>query len=141
MVLYQDIARAVTMIIKEAFPNAIVYGDEVREGYKKPSFFIGIMPVSSINHTKSIKEEQLMITISYFSDTTDSLKNFQVMQQLKVAIGQVVCVDNRRFTIQELTTGKVGEDGDIYQITFDINYFELANNQPKSDIAKEIIYK
>ena len=141
MILYQEIARAVTMIIKEAFPNAIVYGDEVREGYKKPSFFIGIMPVNSINHTKSIKEEQLLITISYFSDTTESLKNYQVMQQLKVAIGQVLCVDNRRFTIQELTTEKVGEDGDIYQITFDINYFELANNEPQSDIAKEIIYK
>ena len=141
MISYQDIARAVTMIIKEAFPDAIVYGDEVREGYKKPSFFIGIMPVSSINHTKRIKEEQLLVTVSYFSDTTDSLKNFQVMQQLKVAIGHVLCVDNRRFTIQEMTTEKVGEDGDIYQITFDINYFELANNEPKSDIAKEIIYK
>lgn len=141
MVLFQDIARAVTMVIKEAFPNAIIYGDEVREGYKKPSFFIGIMPVTSINHTKSIKEEQLMITVSYFSDTAESLKNYQVMQQLKVAIGQMLCVDNRRFTIQEMTTEKVGEDGDIYQITFDINYFELANNQPKSDIAKEIIYK
>ena len=141
MVLYQEIAKAVTMIIKEAFPNAIVYGDGVREGYKKPSFFIDIMPVNSINHTKSIKEEQLLITVSYFSDTTDSLKNFQVMQQLKVAIGQVLCVDNRTLTIQEMTTEKVGEDGDIYQITFDINYFELANNEPRSDIAKEIIYK
>ena len=141
MVLYQDIARAVTMLIKKVFPNANIYGDEVREGYKKPSFFIGIMPVSSINHTKSIKEEQLLITVSYFSDTTESLKNYQVMQQLKVAIGQVLCVDNRRFTIQEMTTEKVGEDGDIYQITFDINYFELANNEPQSDIAKEIIYK
>ena len=141
MILYQDIARAVTMIIKEAFPDAIVYGDEVREGYKKPSFFIGIMPVSSINHTKRIKEEQLLVTVSYFSDTTDSLKNFQVMQQLKVAIGQVLCVDNRRFTIQEMTTEKVGEDGDIYQITFDINYFEFANNEPSGEIAKEIIYK
>ena len=141
MVLYQDIAKAVTMLIKETFPNAIIYGDEVREGYKKPSFFIGIMPATSINHTKRIKEEQLLITISYFSYTTESLKNYQVIQQLKVAIGQVLCVDNRRFTIQELTTEKVGEDGDIYQITFDINYFELANNEPKSDIAKEIIYK
>ena len=141
MILYQEIAKAVTMIIKEVFPNAIVYGDEVREGYKKPSFFIGIMPVSSISHTKRIKEEQVLITISYFSDTTESLKNYQVMQQLKVAIGQVLCVDNRRFTIQEMTTERVGEDGDIYQITFDINYFELANNEPKGDIAKEIIYK
>ena len=140
MVLYQDIARSVTIIIKEAFPNAIVYGDEVREGYKKPSFFIGIMPVSSINHTKSIKEEQLMITISYFSDTTESLKNYQVMQQLNVAIGQVLCVDNRRLTIQEMTTEKVGEDGDIYQITFDIDYFELANDEPRGEIVREIIY-
>lgn len=141
MVLYQEIAKAVTIIIKETFPEAIIYGDEVREGYKKPSFFISIMPVTSINHTKSIKEEQLMITISYFSDTTESLKNYQVMQQLKVAIGQVLCVDNRRFTVQELTAEKVGEDGDIYQITFDINYFELANDEPSSEVVKEIIYK
>ena len=141
MVLYQDIARAVTMTIKEVFPNAIVYGDEVREGYKKPSFFIGIMPVTSINHTKSIKEEQLLITISYFSDTTESLKNYRVMQELKVAFGQVLGVDNRKFTIQETNTEKVGEDGDIYQFTFDINYFELANDEPSGEIVKEIIYR
>ena len=57
MILYQDIAKAVTMVIKGAFPNVPIYGDEVREGYKTPSFFVGIMPVNSINHTKSIKEE------------------------------------------------------------------------------------
>lgn len=141
MVLYQDIAKAVTMVIKEAFPDVPIYGDEVREGYKTPSFFIGIMPVSSINHTKSIKEEQLLITISYFSNTSESLKNYKVMQELKVAFGQVLSVDNRKFTIQETNTEEVGEDGNIYQFTFDINYYELASSESDSVLAKEIIYK
>lgn len=141
MVLYQDIAKAVTMVIKDTFPDVPIYGDEVREGYKKPSFFIGIMPVSSINHTKSIKEEHLLITVSYFSNTTESLKNYKVMQELKVAFGQVLSVDNRRFTIQETNTEKVGEDGDIYQFTFDINYYELASSESDSVLVKEIIYK
>ena len=79
MVLYQDIAKAVTMVIKDTFPDVPIYGDEVREGYKTPSFFIDIMPVTSINHTKSIKEEQLLITVSYFSHTTESLNNYRVM--------------------------------------------------------------
>ena len=141
MVLYQDIAKAVTMVIKEAFPSVPIYGDEVREGYKTPSFFIGIMPVSSINHTKSIKEEQLLITVSYFSNTNESLKNYRVMQELKVAFGQVLSVDNRSFTIQETNTEKVGEDGDIYQFTFDINYYELASSESDSVLVREIIYK
>ncbi len=141
MVLYQDIAKAVTMVIKRVFPNIPIYGDEVREGYKTPSFFIGIMPVSSINHTKSIKEEQLLITVSYFSNTTESLKNYKVMQKLKVAFGQVLSVDNRKFTIEEINTEKVGEDGDIYQLTFDINYYELASTDSGSELARKIIYK
>ena len=141
MVLYQDITKAVSMVIKKAFPNVAVYADEVREGYKTPSFFIGIMPVSSINHTKSIKEEQLLITVSYFSNTTESLKNYRVMQELKVAFGQVLSVDNRKFTIEEMNTEKVGEDGDIYQLTFDINYYELASNDSGSELARKIIYK
>ena len=141
MVLYQDIAKAVTMVIKKAFPGVPIYGDEVREGYKTPSFFIGIMPVSSINHTKSIKEEQLLITVSYFSNTTESLKNYRVMQELKTAFGQVLSVDNRKFTIQETNTEKVGEDGDIYQFTFDINYYELASSELGSVLVREIIYK
>ena len=140
MVLYQDIVKAVTIVIKRAFPNAIVYGDEVREGYKKPSFFIGIMPVNSINHTKAIKEEQLLITVSYFSDTIESLKNYRVMQELKVAFGQVLGVDNRKFTIQETNTEKVGEDGDIYQFTFNINYYELASSESDSVLARKMIY-
>ena len=141
MVLYQDIAKAVTMVIKGVFSNVPIYGDEVREGYKIPSFFIGIMPVSSISHTKSIKEEQLLITVTYFSNTTESLKNYRVMQELKAAFGQVLSVDNRRFTIQETNTEKVGEDGDIYQFTFDINYYELACSESDSVLVREIIYK
>jgi len=141
MVLYQDIAKVVTIIIKEAFPDVPIYGDEVREGYKKPSFFIGIMPVNSINHTKAIKEEQLLITVTYFSDTTESLKNYRVMQELKVAFGQVLGVDNRKFTIQETNTEKVGEDGDIYQFTFDINYYELASSKSDSVLARKMILK
>ena len=141
MVLYQDIARAVTMVVKGAFPSVHIYGDEVKEGYKKPSFFIGILPVSSINHTKNIKEEQLLITVDYFSNTKDSLENYRVMQELKVAFGQVLGVENRKFTIQETSTQKVGEDGDIYQFTFDINYYELVCNEYDSVLAGEIIYK
>lgn len=141
MVLYQDISKAVTMVIKGVFPDVPIYGDEVREGYKTPSFFIGIMPVSSINHTKNIKEEQLLITVSYFSNTTESLKNYRVIQELKVAFGQVLSVDDRRFTIQETNTEKVGKDGDIYQFTFDINYYELASSESDSVLARKIIYK
>jgi len=141
MILYQEIAKAVTMVIKGSFPNVPIYGDEVREGYKTPSFFIGIMPVNSINHTKAIKEEQLLITVTYFSDTTESLKNYRVMQELKTAFGQVLGVDNRKFTIQETNTEKVGEDGDIYQFTFDINYYELASGESDSVLARKIIYK
>ena len=63
------------------------------------------------------------------------------MQELKVAFGQVLSVDNRRFTIQETNTEKVGEDGDIYQFTFDINYYELASSESDSVLVKEIIYK
>lgn len=141
MVLYQDIAKAVTMVIKEAFPDVPIYGDEVREGYKTPSFFVGIMPVNSINHTKSIREEQLLITVSYFSNTTESLKNYKVMQELKAAFGQVLGVDNRKFTIQETNTEKVGEGGNIYQFTFDINYYELASSESDSVLVRKIIYK
>jgi len=42
MVLYQDIAKAVTMVIKGAFPNVPIYEDEVREGYKTPSFLLAL---------------------------------------------------------------------------------------------------
>ena len=141
MVLYQDIVKAVTMVIKGAFPSVPIYGDEVREGYKTPSFFIGIMPVNSINHTKVIKQEQLLITVTYFSNTIESLKNYRVIQDLKVAFGQVLGVDNRKFTIQETNTEKVGEDGDIYQFTFDINYYELASSKSDSVLARKLIYK
>ena len=141
MVLYQDIAKAITMVIKGAFPDIPIYGDEVREGYKTPSFFVGIMPITSINHTKNIKGESLLITVSYFSNTTESLKNYRVMQELKVAFGQVVGVDNRRFTIEELTTEEIGEDADIYGLTFSINYYELVCNEPASEVVGEIIYK
>ena len=50
-------------------------------------------------------------------------------------------MDNRKFTIQETNTEKVGEDGDIYQFAFGTNYYELATSESDSALVREIIYK
>ena len=141
MIQYQDILGALTKVIKEYFKAIPIYGDEVREGYKKPSFFIGILPVNSINHTKSIREEQLLVTVSYFSNTSQSLKNYKVLQELKMLLGQVLSVGDRKLTISEMTTHQVGEEGDIYQISFSLHYYELANAEDDSPVATEFIFK
>ena len=43
----------------------------MREGYKTPPFFVGIMPVSSINHTKSINVIKCLgeLVIPYINTT------------------------------------------------------------------------
>lgn len=140
MVLYTDVIKSVTKVLKDNF-GLPVYGDEVKEGYKTPSFFVGMFPISSTTITKNYVQTELMIVVSYFSGTNDSVKNFKMMNDLKRAFGLVLKVENRRFTIRDIEIEKAGEDNDIFQFTFSINYHELMNFEEEPEVMKELIHK
>lgn len=138
MVQYTDIVKSVTKVLKDNFKLPI-YGDEVEEGYNKPSFFVGIYPISSTIETKNYVFTELMIVVSYFSDTKDSVKNYKMMNDIKKVFGLVLKVGNRRFTIKELEIEKI--ENDVFEISFNIAYHELMNFDVEPEVMRELIHK
>lgn len=139
MVQYTDIAKSVTKVLKDNF-KLPVYGDEITEGYKTPSFFVGMYPISSTTQTKNYALTETMIVVSYFSNTKDSVKNYKMMNDLKRAFGLVLKVENRNFTIKNVEIEKAGDDNDIFQFSFSISYHELMNFDVEPEVMRELIH-
>lgn len=138
MVLYTDIIKSITKVLKDNFKEIKIYGDEVMEGYKTPCFFVGIYPISHETVTKNYIHTRLLISISYFSDTVDSVKNYMIVDKLRQAFGIVLTIGERHHTIQNVEIEKV--DSSIFEFSFSINYLELINFEKEREIMKELHY-
>lgn len=132
MITYTDIAKSVTTVLNNAFPNIPVYADDVTEGYKTPCFFIGLYPVSSTTETVNISSTTLLIVVSYFADTKNSIVNLNTMQQIKKVFGITLNVGNRKLLISNSETEKVNDDGDVFDFSFSITYKEVHNDTTTS---------
>lgn len=136
MIHYQYILRSVVEKLHAIYPAIPVYGDEVKEGYKTPCFFIELLPIESETETKNFLTTSLMIIISYFSDCEESLKNLEILADLKCGFGIGLKVQERHFTLQDSISEKV-EDG-VYQFSFNITYKELINFDKENELIQII---
>lgn len=139
MVLYTEIIKSVTKVLKDNFKDIRIYGDEVMEGYKTPCFFVGIYPIRHEVETKNLARTSMLISVSYFSDTVNSVQNYTTIDNLRKAFGIVLNVGNRHFTIKNFEIEKA--DSSIFELTFSIDYYETINFEKEKELMKELIYR
>ncbi len=132
MIDFTEIVKAVTFVLKDKF-NLPVYANEIKEGYKKPSFFVRIYPVSSDTETKNYMRTDLRIEVSYYSDTKDTVNNMQVVSDIRKAFGITLKVGDRTLTIYDTEVDQI--DDDIYEFTFSTSYLELVNFDTEPEVA------
>lgn len=132
MIDFTEIVKAVTFVLKDNF-NLPVYANEVKEGYKEPSFFVRIYPVSSDTETRNYMRTDLRIEVSYYSDTKDTVKNMKFVSDIRKVFGITLKVGNRTLTIHDTEVDKI--DDDIYEFTFSTSYLELVNFDKEPEVA------
>lgn len=133
MVKYVDIVKSVTDVLKLNFKGIPVYGDEVTEGYKKPSFFINLYPIESETSTQHTMSTTMLIVISYYSDTRNSIVTYDTMNQIRSAFGLILKVNDRSFLIDNRETEKIERDGICFQYSFSITFFESLSDKSIND--------
>lgn len=63
-----NIKNAVFKKLKDNFPNNELYGEKVKQGFKRPAFFIEIKPISNELCNKYLTERHISIDITYIPD-------------------------------------------------------------------------
>ncbi len=139
MVKKTDIAAAVTAVLTRTFPNYKVYSDEVKEGYKTPSFFVELISTVT-TETVNFCSVKLSVIITYLPSLRQpALEVMDMEDRLREAFGMVLKVGNRQLKITSLQGAKTGEDNDIVQVTLTIDYLDsMARTESADDMIREL---
>jgi hypothetical protein len=123
--------------VKKAVNDALVpvglktYGNEVKEGFTRPCFFVGVTPVTSETFKKVTSENSLMIEIVYFSANKTDLENLQMYDTLKGILTPILTIGTRKLLVKNFRAQVVDETDHIYSIKFDLNFYdEIVDTTP-----------
>lgn len=119
-----DIKKAILKKLHDNFPTYKLYGEEVPQGFKKPCFFVEILPVSFNNSSKYHIEKSINIDIHYFSENGTNAENFEMIDKLNEIFNIALEVNDRVFTINEINTTIVDT---VLHFSFDINFTDALD--------------
>ncbi|WP_407310928.1 DUF6838 family protein [Desulfosporosinus sp. SB140] len=131
----------ITLIdIKSAINAAIApvglktYGNEVKEGFSRPCFFVNITPVTSDIFKKDTSENSLMVEIVYFSTNRTDLENLQMYDTLKGVLTPILVIGTKKKLVKNFRAEVIDETDHIYSVKFDLNFYdEIEDTTPEAD--------
>lgn len=134
------LAKDINNILRTATGHR-VYGNEVKEGFKRPSFFVQYLPVQDRLESAHLERRLITVAITYFSDTGSDVENLTMADKLKEVFGMVLYVGGRKLTRGEARTDIV--DG-VLQFRFDLNFYDtparaISEGEPEPvDLMQEL---
>lgn len=106
MVKFSDLLNGLKTILFNNFTGHTIYSEEIKQGMKRPSFFIQLMPLVSHNFNEYYREQRALVDISYYSDEKPDLqsnfKNFEMANNLESVLNTDIKVLDRNLNLKEL---------------------------------------
>lgn len=130
-----DIKTSINDILKTNFPNIKVSANEVKEGFKKPTFFNQLFPISFNYETVNFVSVRLMIVINYHMPTQTEVDNLDMITKLNKAFGMTLKVKDRYLSLLDIRTDNPDK---ILQYKFDLNYFQDIEKIDTHEIMQEL---
>lgn len=135
---FVDIKKDLNKIIKTAYPNIPIYGNEVKEGYQTPSFFTSLVSFPETYTNKNYASGGFTYKIVYFQNKKDELDQLNVLDSLYAAFGLSVNIGERTLICKEKDFDYIGEKADILEISIKFEFMEDRETPPDEDLMDEI---
>lgn len=134
-----DIYTAINGLLGERYHDIKIYGKEVKEGFDKPAFFVSLDTVNNENQSVNFRYKKYDVLIVYFQDKKDEIDNFEKIDELIDLFGNTIKVKDRYIRVIEYDHEYIGEDDDILQFTFTIEYFDDVEKEEKHQTMSELV--
>lgn len=143
MIKLTDIYKSVSLLLKNKYSYKI-YGHEVVEGFKRPSFFVDIISKTISNESPFYKKYAYAIMITYFQDTAieadkltiDNLNKIDEIQELfgsNLKIG-----DNSSINLYDFSYDYTGINTNILQVNIETEFYEKIPVSDNHVIAEQL---
>lgn len=141
MMKITEIYKAVNVRLKTKYDYK-TYGQEVVEGYDKPSFFVKLIPKIISNESVFYKRFAYTIFITYFSDKIGekkSVDNLQKIDEIQELFGNNLKIkEGTSINLFDYSYDFVGNDADILQISIETVFYDKIPVIDENEIAGEI---
>ena len=128
--------------IKEELNNIVksigfkIYGQEVKEGFDRPSFFMQLIPLESNLENRNTVENIIMVEIVYFSKDKTELENIKMYELLKSKIFPILKIKDRRLLVRNFRRERID---DILSIKFDLEFKTSSGLQVEFEKADTLV--
>lgn len=125
---YNDIRDAIMKLLKTAYPTANIYGEEIQQGFKRPAFFVQLVPGASTTINIAHRQKSILADVHYFSDAVASERNrdmWNKAEELDAVFGTTLCVEDRNFFIQDAQPEIVDE---VLQYQFNLSFTDSRDD-------------
>jgi hypothetical protein len=138
MIKLTDIYKAVSGLLKEKYGYKI-YGHEVTEGYKKPSFFVDITPNAISNESTFYKKYAYTIIITYFQETADEIDNLTKVDEIQELFGNNLKLNEETsINLSDYDYEFVGINTNILQMSIETEFYDKIPVSDNHEIAENL---
>lgn len=147
MITAMEIKQALVAMLKQKY-DCKVYGMEIREGYKRPSFFVDVRPLFERDVNANYTEKAFYIAITYFQDKQKEADNLRKVQELSELLRpadarnpkrlQRLKVGERYLPITDFSANYIGTEKNILQVEFETEFQEVRIQPDTAPYMQEI---
>lgn len=136
-----DIKKAINSVMRDNFPDHKLYADDIREGFKRPCFFIELLPVARDNEGGGFYSRRVSVVINYFSKKGTDLENIKMQDRLEQIFSQALKIKDRVITINS-TNGYITDS--VLHFSFNIDYLDSIDKteqygyDPYAELMQEL---
>ena len=115
-----------------------VYGREIKDGFDRPCFFVELLPNGSDAETQNFTSNKLTVIITYFQELQQGkgysdLENIKMYDTLKDLFKLNLSVGSRVLHPKNIRSGYTGDNLDILQVSFDLDYLDGTGRQRNTE--------
>lgn len=141
MVTLKNVIATISSILKTNFPNIDIPSTDIKEGSKRPYFYVELDDFKSKLLNKWNKECKISIRIYYFSK--DEYKNQVELLEMQEALNDLfisgIWIENTPFFIHQLEDGLdfMVTDG-VLQLQFYLYYVQTIEEDDTSELMEDL---
>lgn len=137
---YSAIRDAIIAKLESNYPDIGIYGEEIQQGYKRPAFFVQIIPEDAQMINKIHRQKPLLVVINYFTAAEASGRvrdMWSIADELDYYFGTHLQVGDRAIYIAG-TNPEINDDVLQYQLNLSFidtgdDVIEVVLDSPKDD--------
>jgi hypothetical protein len=142
MTTYNAVRDAIIVKLNTAYPTYGIYGEEIQQGYKRPVFYVQLLPEAEQMLNKAHRQKPILVIVHYFSAAAANARSrdmWEVADALDTLLGASLTVEDRSIYIQETHPEIVDE---VLQYQLNLSYIDSRDNAilvTLTDGTKEIV--